>query len=133
MIGQLGLVWLTNKKTGRKHVNKLISRQLLIVYPCFVYASFSFNIFYVKVYIPCIQRSLCCEPDTLEIREPGGKFLRYWAGSTEILSLTEAELLYSGDGNDGTGNGMHSGILISACGEVVKLEFDEDNNSIIAK
>ena len=32
IIGQLGLVWLTNKKTKRKHVNKLISRRLLIYY-----------------------------------------------------------------------------------------------------
>ena len=30
MIGQLGLVLLTNGKTGRKHVNKLISRRLWI-------------------------------------------------------------------------------------------------------
>jgi hypothetical protein len=26
IIGQLGLVWLTNGRTGRKHVNKIISR-----------------------------------------------------------------------------------------------------------
>ena len=26
MIGQLGIVWLTTRKTGRKHVNKLTSR-----------------------------------------------------------------------------------------------------------
>ena len=32
MIGQLVLILLTNKKTGRKHVNKLISRRLLIFY-----------------------------------------------------------------------------------------------------
>ena len=30
MIGQLGLVWLTYRKTSIKHANKLISRQLLI-------------------------------------------------------------------------------------------------------
>ena len=30
MIGQLELVWLNNRKTGRKHVHKLISRRLLI-------------------------------------------------------------------------------------------------------
>ena len=30
MIGQLGLYWLTNGKTGREHLNKLISRRLLI-------------------------------------------------------------------------------------------------------
>ena len=32
MIGQLGLVQLTNRKTRRKHVNKLISRPLLTLF-----------------------------------------------------------------------------------------------------
>ena len=31
MIGQLRLVWLTNRKIGRKHVNQLINRQLLLI------------------------------------------------------------------------------------------------------
>ena len=32
MIGQLGLVRLTNRKTGRRHVNKRISRRSMIIF-----------------------------------------------------------------------------------------------------
>ena len=32
MIGQLGLVWVTNRKTGNKLVNILVSKRLLIFY-----------------------------------------------------------------------------------------------------
>jgi len=76
-----------------------------------------------KVYLQCINTTLCCDPDTLEIREAGGKFLRYWTGAQEILAL-EDEILE---------NSVASGVVISECGEVVRMEFDSENYSIIIK
>ena len=95
----------------------------------------------VQVYLQCIQAPLCCDPDTLEIREAGGKFLRYWTGAQEILALTDAEILVNGGGeNTGDGGGgctkkgvIASGVVITQCGEVVRMEYDRINNSIIIK
>jgi hypothetical protein len=88
----------------------------------------------LKVYVPCIGKTLCCEPDTLEIRESGGKFLRYWSGAQEIVSLSETDISYSEGVDGGSGDScVASGILISVCGEVVRLEFNKDNNSLISK
>ena len=77
----------------------------------------------MQVYLQCINTTLCCDPDTLEIREAGGKFLRYWTGAQEILAL-EDEILV---------NDVVSGVVISECGEVVRMEFDSENYSIIIK
>ena len=38
---------------------------------------------------------MCCQPDLLEIRESGGKSLRFWSGS-EVVSLSEIDIMSLG-------------------------------------
>jgi len=78
-----------------------------------------------QVYLPCIQTSVCCHPDLLEIRESGGKSLRFWSGS-EVVSLSEIDIM-------SLGCSIRGGVLVTGCGQVLKIEIDHQDNAIHVK